>query len=140
MTTSMVGTPGGVHRDRDTAAIVGDLDTAVTEDPHVHPGGVAGHGLVDGVVDDLPDQVVQTTLAGGADIHAWAFADSFQTLENGDRFGAVLVGSAFLLGSHVGRVSLGFRSAGGATTPRESPSSLPLPTVRTDSEAAFPHT
>ena len=52
--------------------------------------GVTGHRLVDRVVDDLPDQVVQTALTGGADVHAGAFADRLQTLENGDRIGAVL--------------------------------------------------
>ena len=113
MTTSMVGTPRGVHRDGDAAAVVGDLDAAVAEDLDVDPAGVTGHRLVDRVVDDLPDQVVQTALTGGADVHARTFADGLQTLENGDRFGAVLVGSTLLLGSHVGRVSLGFRRDGG---------------------------
>ena len=95
MTTSTVGTPGGVHRDRDAAAVVGDLDAAVLEDPDVDLGGVAGHRLVDRVIDDLPHQVVQTTLARGADVHARAFPDGLQTLENGDRFGAVFFGALF---------------------------------------------
>src|SRR5699024_12287636 len=42
---------------------------------------VAGQGLVDGVVHDLVDQVVQATLAGGADIHARPLADRLQPFE-----------------------------------------------------------
>src|SRR4029077_2445518 len=74
----------GVHRDGDAAAVVTDLDTAVLEQSHVHPGGVAGHRLVHRVVDDLPNEVVQTALTGGADVHARSFADGVQPLENRD--------------------------------------------------------
>ena len=38
----------------------------------VDAGAEAGHRLVDGVVDDLPDEVVQTGETGGADVHARA--------------------------------------------------------------------
>src|SRR6185436_13014180 len=41
-------------------------------------------GLVDRVVDDLVDQMVQATLAGGADVHAGPLTDRLETLENGD--------------------------------------------------------
>ena len=67
---------------------------------HVDLGGVPGHRLVDRVVDDLPDEVVQTALTGGADVHARTFADGLQPLENGDGFGAVFLWSFLLLGSH----------------------------------------
>src|SRR5260370_40129937 len=60
----------GVHRDGDAAAVVTDLDTAVLEQSHVHPGGVACHRFVQRGVDDLPDEVVQTALTGGTDVHA----------------------------------------------------------------------
>ena len=43
---------------------------------------VAGHGLVDGVVDDLPDEVVEAARAGGADVHAGALADGLEALED----------------------------------------------------------
>ena len=45
--------------DRDAAAVVGHPAAAVGQQGDVDLGGVARHGLVDGVVDDLPDQVVQ---------------------------------------------------------------------------------
>jgi len=51
---------------------------------------VAGQGLVDRVVDDLPDQVVQAALAGGPDVHARALADRLEPLEHLDR-GRVVV-------------------------------------------------
>ena len=76
---------GGVHRHRNATPVVGDLDAAVIEQPHIDPARVTGHRLVHRVVDHLPDEVVQTTLTGGADVHARAFADSLQPFENGDR-------------------------------------------------------
>ena len=52
---------------------------------------VAGEGLVDGVVDDLVDQVVQAARTGGADVHAGALAHRFEAFENLDVVGAVAV-------------------------------------------------
>ena len=52
-------------------------------------GGVAVHRLVDGVVDDLPDQVVQSRAAHAADVHARALADGLEALEDGDVFSGV---------------------------------------------------
>ena len=49
------------------------------------PVAVAGQRLVDGVVDDLADQVVQAALAGGADVHARALAHRLEALEHLDR-------------------------------------------------------
>ena len=51
--------------------------------------GVAVHHLVDGVVDDLPEQVVQPGLVDAADVHAGPPADGLQALEDGDVFGGV---------------------------------------------------
>ena len=80
-----------VHVDRDAAAVVGDRDAAVGQQGDLDRGGVAGHRLVDGVVDDLPDQVVQAALAGGADVHAGPLADRLEPLEDGDGRRAVVV-------------------------------------------------
>jgi hypothetical protein len=69
-----------VHGDRDAAAVVDDGDRVVRVDRDVDLGGVAGEGLVDRVVDDLPDEVVQTADAGRADVHARALANRLEPL------------------------------------------------------------
>ena len=53
-----------------------------------HPDvrGVAVHRLVDGVVEDLPDEMVQPRAADPADIHAGPVADRLEPFENGDVF------------------------------------------------------
>jgi hypothetical protein len=85
-----------VHADRDSAAVVDHPDPAVVLQHDLDARGVAGHRLVDGVVHDLPDQVVQPALAGGSDVHAGALAHRLQPLENRDRRRTVGVP----LGSH----------------------------------------
>ena len=62
----------GVDVDGDAAAVVDDPAAAVGQQGDVDAVAVAGHGLVDGVVDDLLDEVVQAGRAGGADVHARA--------------------------------------------------------------------
>ena len=66
---------GRVHVDRHAAAVVDDPHAAVGEQHDLDAVGVAGQRLVDGVVDDLPDQVVQAALGGRADVHAGPLAD-----------------------------------------------------------------
>ena len=62
------------------------------QDRDLDPVAVAGQRLVDGVVHDLPHQVVQAALAGGADVHAGALADRLEALEDLDRAGVVGAG------------------------------------------------
>ena len=76
--------------DGDAAAVVGDLDGAVGQDRDLDPVAEAGQRLVDGVVHDLPHQVVQAALAGGADVHAGPLADRLEALEDLDRAGVVV--------------------------------------------------
>ena len=71
-------------RDRDAAAVVGDGDRVVGVDRDVDRRREAGERLVDGVVDDLVDEVVQAALAGRADVHARAQADRLEALEDRD--------------------------------------------------------
>jgi hypothetical protein len=76
----------GLHDvDRDAATVVDDADAAVAEQRDLDRVAVARERLVDGVVDDLVDQVVQATFAGGADVHARAFADRLEPFEDRDR-------------------------------------------------------
>src|SRR5699024_4413061 len=74
----------GVHRDGDAAAVVDDAHAPVLEDRHLDVGRIPGHGLVDGVVDDLLHQVVQAALRRGADVHAGPLAHRLETFEDGD--------------------------------------------------------
>ena len=83
------GVVGGV--DRDAATVVDDLAPAVGQQGHVDARGVTRHRLVDGVVDDLVDEVVQTADAGGADVHARSLADGLEALQDRDVLGAVLI-------------------------------------------------
>src|SRR5690606_29998422 len=85
-----LGRVGGVRVDGDAAAVVIHADAAVLEDGHLDVVGVAGQRLVDGVVDDLVHEVVQTAGTSGADVHARALADRFQTLEDLDGVGSVI--------------------------------------------------
>ena len=69
----------------DAAAVVAHADAAVGQERHVDRVGVAGERLVDGVVDDLVDEVVQTAGARRPDVHARALAHGLEALEHGDR-------------------------------------------------------
>ena len=67
------GEPGLlVDLNRDTTAIVGDLDHVAVQQFDDDGLAVAAQSLVDGVVDDLPDQVVQPPRGGRPDVHAGA--------------------------------------------------------------------
>ena len=81
--------------DGDAAAVVDDRDGVVGVDRDVDARAVAGERLVDGVVDDLVDEVVQPAHAGRADVHAGSLAHRLETLEDGDvlRVVAALAGA-----------------------------------------------
>jgi hypothetical protein len=53
--------------------------------------GKAGQRLVDGVVDDLVDEVMKALHARRPDVHGGSLADRFKTLEDLDLVGAVIV-------------------------------------------------
>ena len=73
--------------DGDSAAVVDYRDGVVDVDGDIDAGGVAAEGFVDGVVDDFINKVMQTHLAGGADVHCGTQPDSRQTFEDGDVLG-----------------------------------------------------
>ena len=78
------GRARGMHRDRNTTAIVSNLHAAVGKQAHLHLGGITRHGLVDRVINNLPNQVVQAAHAGRTDIHTGALTDRFQALQDGN--------------------------------------------------------
>jgi hypothetical protein len=70
--------------DRDAASAVDHGDRVVRVDRDVDRVVEAGHGLVDGVVHDLVDQMVKAPRTGRADVHPRPQADRLEALENGD--------------------------------------------------------
>ena len=102
--------------DRDAPAVVVDLASAVGEQGDADAGAVARHRLVDGVVDDFPDQVMEPGQAGRADVHAWPFADRVEALEDLDGIGVVGRRRLRLIGIRSPRATrlgdVGFRNFG----------------------------
>ena len=76
------------------AAVVPYPHPAVGEQRHVDRVAVASQRLVYGVVHDLVDEMMQSALAGRADVHTWALADSLKPLKYPDR--ACIVGQTKL--------------------------------------------
>ena len=77
----------GMAVDGDAAAVVGHRHRlAVGVERHDDPGRVPVHHLVDGVVDDLPEQVMKAGLVDAADIHARPAPNGLEALEHRDRF------------------------------------------------------
>ena len=96
----------GVLVDRDAAAVVDHGDRLVGVDRDLDVVAVAGQRLVDGVVDDLVDDVMEAAGPGRADVHARALAHRIEPTEDRDLAGRVV---AVLGGSVLLRV--GFASA-----------------------------
>jgi hypothetical protein len=84
----------GVLVDGDAAAVVLDPDAPVAEEGDLDPAAVARHRFVDGVVHDLPDQVVEALGSGRSDVHGGAAADRLEALEDGDVLGSVRRGGS----------------------------------------------
>src|SRR5581483_5664630 len=73
----------------DAPAVVDHAAAPVGEEGDVDAVAVARHRLVDGVVDDLPDEVVQTARTSRSDVHTGPLADRFEALQDGEIFGPV---------------------------------------------------
>jgi hypothetical protein len=75
--------------DGNSSAVIDDATTSVGENGDVNPGAKTRHGLVDGIVNDFPHQVVETRWSRGTDIHAWSNSNRFKTLKYGDVTGSI---------------------------------------------------
>ncbi len=84
--------------DGNAPAVVGDGAPAVGVDDDLDPVAVAGHRLVDGVVDKFLDEVMETRLVGGADVHSGPAAHGLQPFEHLDVFGGVRRGNGLFSG------------------------------------------
>ncbi|GAA3215789.1 hypothetical protein GCM10020256_17590 [Streptomyces thermocoprophilus] len=110
----------GLDVDRDAPAVVPDLDGAVVVEDDLDVVAVAAEGLVDGVVDDLPEAVRQAAAVGRADVHARALAYGLEPFED-EQVPRGVVGTVPLcscqqrcgrhgrFGGHAVRSSLNFR-------------------------------
>ena len=83
--------PGlGLDVHRDAPALVADLDEPSAWSRTSMWAAEAPEGLVDRVVDDLPDAVHEAAGVGRPDVHARALADGLQPLEDGQVPGGVV--------------------------------------------------
>ncbi|MDH6587773.1 hypothetical protein M2161_006879 [Streptomyces sp. SAI-133] len=110
----------GFDVDRDAPAVVTDLHGGVVVEDHLDVVAVPPQGLVDGVVDDLPQTVHQATAVGRSDVHARALAYGLEPLED-EQVPRGVVGTVPVcscqqscgrhgrLGGHAVRSSLNFR-------------------------------
>jgi hypothetical protein len=80
---------GGVRFHRDAPAVVFHGDAVIGVDLDLDFVAMPGHGLVDGVVHHLVDQVVQALQAGVADVHGRPLPHRLQALEDLDLFRTV---------------------------------------------------
>ena len=80
----------GHHVDGNAATIVDDGDGVVDVDDDFDFFGITGQGFVDGVVYYFVDQVVQSHLSGGADVHGRAEAYVLHAFQDVDVFAGVL--------------------------------------------------
>ena len=82
---------GGVDVHGHTPPVVLHAGGAVVVQGDLHMMGIAAHGFVDGVVHDLPQHMVETPAAGGADIHARTHPHRVQPFENLNTAGVILL-------------------------------------------------
>ena len=102
----------GVPVDGNSTPVVAHLAPPVGQESNPDDRTMAGHGLVDAVVDDLPDKVVQAGRAGRPDVHAGPLPNGLQPLEDSDVDGAVRVLGARHRRGSTGCEGPGFRREG----------------------------
>jgi hypothetical protein len=70
-----------VYVSRDTTTIIDHTTRSISMEYDLDIFGMTCHSLIDRVVDDLPDEVMKTSLISRSDIHTGSFSDWLQTFE-----------------------------------------------------------
>ena len=77
--------------DGNAAAVVDHRHRAIDVNGDVDLIAEPGEGLIDGVVDDLVDQMVQARGSGGPDVHGGSLLNRLEPLEHLDLVGRILI-------------------------------------------------
>ena len=87
----------GVLLDGNATAVIDDGAGSILIEGYVNLVAKTGKRLIDGVIDNLVDEVMQALGTRRSDVHAGTLADMLQTFENLDVLCAV---AGFLLSHH----------------------------------------
>ena len=94
------------HRsDRHPPPVVGDGDGVIGVDGYQDLRAVPGECLVYGIVDDLPNEVVETSRPRGSNVHTRPPLDGLEALQDLDR--TCIVRACSILGNRVSRQRTG---------------------------------
>jgi hypothetical protein len=77
---------GRVNINRNTSAIIGYGNQSIFIQGYIYTVTIPGHRFVHRVVQDLVNEVLQSSLIGAANVHPWPHPDRFQTLQDPDVF------------------------------------------------------
>lgn len=80
-----------VDIDRDTTTIILNGNGVVLVESDDDMRRISCHRLIDRVIDDLPHEVMETTLIGRTDVHTRTFTDGLKPLEDLDITGIVRI-------------------------------------------------
>ena len=90
----------GVHIDGDAAAIVDDSDRVVNVNRDRDFRAMSRQRLINGVIDHLVDQMMQSERSGRADVHSRVQSDGLEPLEHSDAFRIVTGLCVYLIRCH----------------------------------------
>ena len=63
---------------RNAAAVVDDCNAVIDVNGYINVVAVTRQSLIDGIIDDLIDQMMKSQLARVTDVHSWALSDRLQ--------------------------------------------------------------
>ena len=77
--------------DRESTAVIHDANGAVFAQGYINLCAETSERFVNGIVDNLIDQVMQAAYIGRADIHARTLPDSFEAFKNLDLIFSIII-------------------------------------------------